>query len=321
MCQNSFDDVLRSVQPESAIRDYIAENPSKFPVLLLPLGTEIETERDLKGKMEVLDILSLDEAGRLWVTELKRNGIDRDAVAQIVSYASWADKLSMPGLKKRFPGLGKKFLKRFRRKLPEKIIRPPGMILVGRFFPEAIKRLLIFLRGNFKLNILQVEQEQTRRAWKFHVLNDLVPVPEEEHAGQPAMEFFFSQNECGATWDDCRENGFLPLPQTWPAGRKRLLVPNTEVFVHYRETGCVGRGVVETSTGNPIDFSKLTARCSRDTVELWEKLEIKPSVIRVRWKKTVPRNQAFSFLKFSSDKPLMPVVNQERLMTLKQTFQ
>ena len=64
MCQNSFDDVLRSVQPESAIRDYIAENPSKFPVLLLPLGTEIETERDLKGKMEVLDILSLDEAGR-----------------------------------------------------------------------------------------------------------------------------------------------------------------------------------------------------------------------------------------------------------------
>lgn len=231
MSQNSFDDVMRSVQPESAIRDYVAENPSKFPVLLLPLGTEIETARDLKGKMEVLDILSLDEAGRLWVTELKRNGIDRDAVAQIVSYASWADQLSMPELKKRFPGLGKKFLKRFRRKLPEKIIRPPGMILVGRFFPEAIKRLFIFLRVNFKLNILQVEHEQTRRSWKFHLLTDAVPVPEEEHAGQPVIEFLFSQNECGATWDDCRENGFLPVPQKWPAGGKRLLVSNAEVFV------------------------------------------------------------------------------------------
>jgi hypothetical protein len=318
MSLTSFDDVMCSVQPESAIRDYIAMNPSKFPVLLLPLGTEIETERDLKGTMEVLDILSIDEAGRLWVTELKLNGIDRNAVAQIVSYASWADQLSMQELKKRFPGLGKKFLKRFRRKLPEKIIHPPGMILAGRFFPEAIKRLFIFLRGNFKLNILPVEHEQTRRSWKFRLMTDMVPVPEEEQTGQPAVEFFFSQNECGATWDDCRENGFLPLPQKWPAGGKRLLLPNTEVFVHYQETGCVGRGVVESSTG---DFSNLKARCSRDTVELWEKLEIKPSVIRIRWKKTFPRNQAFSFLKFSSDNPLVPVKNQERLITLKQTFQ
>ena len=321
MSLTSFDNGMRSVQPESTIRDYIAKNPSKFPVLLLTLGTEIETERDFNGTMEVLDILGIDEDGRLWVIELKRNGIDRNAVAQIVSYASWADQLSMQELKKRFPGLGKNYLKRFRRKLPEKIIHPPGMILVGRFFPEAIKRLLIFLRVNFKLNILHVEQEQTRRAWKFHLLNDEILAPDEEPAGQPAMEFFFSQNECGATWDDCRENGFLPLPQKWPAGGKQLLVSNTEVFVHYQENGCVGHGVVETSDGNQASFSKLKARCSQDTAELWEKLEIKPSFIRIRWKKTVPRNQAFSFLKFSSDKPLVPVVNQERLMKLKETFQ
>jgi hypothetical protein len=71
---------------EKDLETWITNNPSLLGGKLLP----IKRQYDVPG-VGILDLLCIDESGRLVVVEFKRDSTSREAVAQALDYASWLD--------------------------------------------------------------------------------------------------------------------------------------------------------------------------------------------------------------------------------------
>ena len=79
-------------ESESLLEETLVKNPD----LLIPGLTLVGRQTPTEGGP--LDLLGVDEAGRLVVFELKRGTLSRDAVAQIVDYASYLDAMDLTDL-------------------------------------------------------------------------------------------------------------------------------------------------------------------------------------------------------------------------------
>ena len=75
-------------ETEASLEDVFVRNPSLLTPGLVLVGRQLPTS---SGK---LDLLGVDSDGRLVVFELKRGTLTREAVAQVVDYASWLDSLN-----------------------------------------------------------------------------------------------------------------------------------------------------------------------------------------------------------------------------------
>ena len=77
------------VESELLLEDVLVENPGLLIEDLILVGRQTPTEGG------PLDLLGVDGDGRLVVFELKRGTLSRDAVAQIIDYASDLDRMSI----------------------------------------------------------------------------------------------------------------------------------------------------------------------------------------------------------------------------------
>ena len=76
-------DTLNDVQYEQILEDSLQNNPE----MLMPSLTVIS--RQSPTATGALDLLGIDEDGRLVIFELKRGTLAREAVAQVVDYTSY----------------------------------------------------------------------------------------------------------------------------------------------------------------------------------------------------------------------------------------
>lgn len=74
---------------ESALEDFLEQDPSLLGVRLLVIGRQVRTPH---GKL--IDLLAMDGDGNLHVLELKRDKTPRDVVAQVLDYGSWVATLT-----------------------------------------------------------------------------------------------------------------------------------------------------------------------------------------------------------------------------------
>lgn len=125
----------------------------KKPELLMPDLRVVGRQTDTPGGP--LDLLGVDGDGRLVIFELKRGTLTRDAVAQVIDYASYLDELDADELSVHISersGKGgvekidnfkawyqEQFAKSFNAKLK------PRMILVGLGADDRTKRMVAFL--------------------------------------------------------------------------------------------------------------------------------------------------------------------------------
>ena len=79
---------VAQTQTEEMLEEVLVRSPSLLSDGLKLVGRQIETRGG------PLDLLGVDEDGRLVIFELKRGMLTRDAVAQIVDYASFLADLS-----------------------------------------------------------------------------------------------------------------------------------------------------------------------------------------------------------------------------------
>ena len=70
---------------EAQLEEFLERDPSLLGQKLLIIGRQLQTSH---GKF--IDLLGIDDEGRLHVLELKRDRTPRDAVAQTLDYGSWA---------------------------------------------------------------------------------------------------------------------------------------------------------------------------------------------------------------------------------------
>ena len=80
------------MESELLLEDVLVENPGLLLEDLILVGRQTPTEGG------PLDLLGVDGDGRLVVFELKRGTLSREAVAQVIDYASYLDNLDLTDL-------------------------------------------------------------------------------------------------------------------------------------------------------------------------------------------------------------------------------
>ena len=79
-------------ESEWLLEDILTRNPGMLEDGLTLVGRQTETAGG------PLDLLGVDSNGRLVVFELKRGMLSRDAIAQVIDYASYVDQMDLPSL-------------------------------------------------------------------------------------------------------------------------------------------------------------------------------------------------------------------------------
>lgn len=143
---------VRQLDAERLLEDILTDHPD----LLLPGLSLVGRQTPTAGGW--LDLLGVDSDGRLVVFELKRGTLARDAVAQVIDYASYlagldsaqlsqhvTDRSGTEGIEK-FDDFQEWYQQTFVGKTLDSAL-PPLMVLVGLGVDEATERMTKFLAG------------------------------------------------------------------------------------------------------------------------------------------------------------------------------
>ena len=137
-------------QTEKTLEDTLVDNPSLLEAGLTLVGRQTPTQGG------PLDLLGVDEDGKLVVFELKRGTLSRDAVAQVIDYTSDLTAMGIAGLTshiatrsgqhgiQKIDDLEEWFLNRFPERDLDSLL-PPRMVLVGLGADDTTSRMVKFL--------------------------------------------------------------------------------------------------------------------------------------------------------------------------------
>ena len=123
-----------------------------------------------------LDLLGVDSEGRLVVFELKRGTLNREAVAQVIDYASSLDAMDFDRLcrhiEEQSGTLGIQeiddfdgwYSETYSSKNPEEALKPPRMVLVGLGVDGTTERMVKYLaKGGTNISLLTLLWLRARR--------------------------------------------------------------------------------------------------------------------------------------------------------------
>ena len=165
---------------EWSLEDTLVKNPS----LLMPGLTLVGRQTPTEGGP--LDLLGVDSDGRLAVFELKRGSLSRDAVAQIIDYASYLDRMELGALgthiSERSGAGGIQEIQDFEEWYNQEFdvqgleaLKPLRLFLVGLGADDRTERMVTFLANNSGMEISLLtfhgftHQDKTLLAKQVHV--------------------------------------------------------------------------------------------------------------------------------------------------------
>ena len=144
------------MESEQLLEEALVGNPDLLIEGLTLIGRQTPTEGG------PLDLLGVDEDGRLIVFELKRGTLSRDAVAQVIDYASDLDRMSTDDLSKHIMqnsgehGIDKieDFQEWYAHGFGElESLKPMRLFLVGLGTDDRTERMVNFLASNSGMDI------------------------------------------------------------------------------------------------------------------------------------------------------------------------
>ena len=170
---------LQQMPMELAFEELLVRNPEMLGSGLKLVGRQTRT------KTGWLDLLAVDQDGRLVVYELKRGTLARDAVTQVLDYASNLDTMSASDLAEhiaqRSGNGGIQGIDDFEQWYADNFggddlsrLLPPRMVLVGLSVDPAAERMARFISGGpVDLSVATfrgfVRGEEKLLAWQFEV--------------------------------------------------------------------------------------------------------------------------------------------------------
>ena len=143
-------------ESESLLEDILVKNPDMLIPGLKLVGRQTPTEGG------PLDLLGVDEDGKLVIFELKRGTLSRDAVAQIIDYASDLDRMALDDLASHISDRSGRhgieeiedFKKQYSQNFGElESLKPLRMFLVGLGADDRTERMVRFLAENSGMDI------------------------------------------------------------------------------------------------------------------------------------------------------------------------
>ena len=327
-----------SLDKESMLQGWIAENPKLLGLDVLVIGREVSTDNG--GR---IDILAIDREGNLTVIELKRDRTPRDVVAQILDYASWVAALETSDVHniarlKLNVSLNDAFRKRFGAALPENLNSNHNLLIVASEFDGQSERIVRYLATEHGVAInttfFSVFEENGEQLLATDWLMDQQQVVERSESKKKAPwtgYYYVNAGDKPGTrnWEDMREFGFIA------AGNGRVYSQRLEqlstgdpVYIYQKGEGYIGAGVVERpavmaehfrlSDGRPLSDVKLREpgilHHSGDS-------EMADYVVSIKWNKTVPISEAKTFRGvFANQNVVCKLTHPETLDFLAETF-
>lgn len=306
-----------SIETEKKLETILNEDISLLDPDLMIIGRQIQTEY---GKF--IDLLAIDSQGDLTVIELKRKRTPREAVAQILDYASWVQTLTYEQIAALYSEqhdgqrLEQAFSEKFETVPPESLNENHRLVVVASELDNGTERILDYLSSGFGVPINAVffryfrdgENEYLTRTWLID------PNQVEAQAGKATGRRKESWNgrdwyvSLGVgerrTWEDCQKYGFISAGGgRWYSSTLQLLTRDARIFACIPKRGYVGVGIVKESavkvgdfqvavdgTEKPILDAPLKARKMGEYADDPNNAEF---LVRVEWLKTVPEEQAF----------------------------
>jgi hypothetical protein len=309
---------------EQHLEDILAADISIASPNWIIIGRQVQTS--FNGRV---DLLAMDQYGKLIVIELKKDRTPRDVVAQTLDYASWVRTLRTDEVVNIFDKYQERwvspndraesfdtaFCHKFRvNKLPEDINDDHELVVVAATLDDSTERIVTYLSDIHGVPINAVffrvfqdgETSYLTRAW----LRDPT-APQSNPDDSPSRrewngEFYFSFGPA-YDWEKARKYGYVTAGGgQWYSRTLSLLKDGCRIWVNSPGTGYIGVAVVEDSKplpaseflvdqkGQPISYSQVA---DADTGVLETPQDDENSrcyLVKVRWLKTVPLNQAIS---------------------------
>lgn len=176
------EDDLSASHYEEDLENWIEKDTSLLGERFLVIGRQYDIP-----DVGCLDLLCIDEHGKLVVVEFKRRSTTRDTIAQILDYASWLDTASSDViescarnyLKK---SLSEAFLETFETDLQSVTPQNHRMIVVAPRLDVSAERIINYLADRHDIEINAIFFRYARTARGDEVLIRTVLVPEKVRA-------------------------------------------------------------------------------------------------------------------------------------------
>lgn len=307
---------------ESELEDLLCRDLSIVDPGWLLIGRQVRTS---SGKY--IDLLALDQEGRVIVLELKRDQTPREAVAQLLDYGSWVVDLEAAELDRIYAAYQQKHAAEAAETLPEAFLRHFGtedaptetfngehqLVLVASRLDESSERIVNYLAETHGVSINAIffrtfedeGKQYLTRAWLAdpEVVEEKVVRKTKRLAWNGEHYVNFQEHE-SRSWDEAREHGFIAASGgAWYTQTLDMLGAGDRIWVNIPGSGYVGVGevlepaapaetfTVSTAAGEvPIGKSELKSGRVPTTAEDEDKAG---RFVRVKWLASVPAEAAF----------------------------
>ena len=308
---------LSPLHLEALLEEAIEKDASILGLELLVIGRQVKTEFGSR-----IDLLALDGDGDLYVIELKRDRTPREVIAQALEYGSWARGLGYEEIAALFREhsqgrhLEEVFAERFGQRPPDALNENHHLVVVASELDNSTERILTYLTDAFGVPINAVffrhfedgDRRYLARSWLIEP--DAVEASADQSAVSRLREPWNGQDFYVAvggdehrSWEDMRRYGFVSAGGgSWYWKTLSLLSPGKRIFAYLPQTGYVGVGIVEEPVRPISEFSvEIDGRTvpllqaplvAKNMGEFAADPERGERVVRVKWIKAVPRDQA-----------------------------
>ncbi len=291
-----------------------------LPKALLVLGRQVQT--DFAGRV---DLLCIDQEGKLYVVEIKKERTPREVVAQAMDYGYWVRDLTYQDVRDIWSrnhdqgDFDEAFRSTFKLEPPEVIDVEHQLVIVASALDPASERIVLYAQGyGLPLNVVffqtfqQDASQYLTRTWLIDPTEE-VPVRKSSHLKKQqepwnGKDWYVSFGE-GETrnWEDARRYGFVSAGGgPWYTRTLRILPLGGRVFVNLPGRGYVGVGIV---TGTPASARDFKVIVDGQQVPITEVPLNAPNLaataaleddetewfVPVSWIKTLPAQEAIGF--------------------------
>jgi hypothetical protein len=310
--------VFEPMESEAKLEKLLVQDISILSTQLFLVGSQVPTSY---GKL--IDLLALDSEGNVVVIELKRRKTPRDAVAQLLDYASWAKNLTYVDLQHLFADgdatrdLSQDYAAFLGTTAPEELSGQLRLLLVAATLDSESERIMNFLSEDYGVPINAVffryfqdgASQFLTRSWLIDPSELEVNTAKASAARSQDIwngnDFYVAFGEDQhRNWQDAIKFGFVSAGGgTHYSGRLRNLFVGARIFAYIPGRGYVGVGVV---TGGVLSLNEFRVERNGEEVPLLEagvngkylaeyadNPDMSEYFVPVQWTTTVPVEKAF----------------------------
>lgn len=304
---------------EEKLEDTLVSDISVLSSDLMIIGRQVPTAH---GKY--IDLLAMDSEGNLSVIELKKHKTPREAVAQLLDYASWVQTLAYEeiadiyGLNNNGKEFEIGFAEVFGSNPPEEINKEHHLVLVAGELDNASERIINYLAEKYGVPINAVFFRYFQDGASEYLARTWLIDPQEAEAisnkaaggkgreGWNGQDFYVNFGPTDTRdWEDARKYGFVSGGGAkWFSQTLNQLFHGARVFVNVPSHGYVGVGKV---LGTMVPMTQFSVELDGKEVPI-TKVQLKSAkmgkgdqtdpdkaeyMVRMQWLKTVPLEQAY----------------------------